>query len=164
MHARNTSTSAGNSNISSANIVTPVTILEQDWENGPQAEQGRRCNKVLYYNKIGHIDPEPFESPPSKSRLCIHCTLTSLIQTLNQPMSRTQIMTPGTAPGSHHAVGQQQPPELVHFWGTTVGWHLRNLVYICQGSFVTSTMQEYFINIAQSASFDDPSHFSLLSI
>lgn len=47
-----------------------------------------RPGAVLRYSNRGHIYPVAFESPPSKSRLCIHCALSSLIQTLNQHMAK----------------------------------------------------------------------------
>lgn len=103
-----------------------------------------RAGAVLRYNNLGHIYPVQFQSLPSKSRLCIHCALSTLIQTVSQHMTRTQIMTPGTAQGCHHVVEQQQPPELVHIWGTTASWHLRNLIYICQGSFVNQRYARIF--------------------
>lgn len=65
-HPRKTSISAGNSNISSANTITSVTILEQDWEMGHRLS---RAGAVWRYNNLGHIYPVPFQSPPSKSRL-----------------------------------------------------------------------------------------------
>lgn len=68
-------------------------------------------------------------------------------------------MAPGTAQGSHHVVEQQQPAELVQI-SAPVGIS-ENLIYICQGSFVSNTMQEYFINTDQSASFNNLSPFFL---